>query len=408
MSCAGAGPVAIGLSSPPAGFLRMGWEGEADVPFRPGDDFPFEDRGVAAIACGAFIHRWPDAAKLGLLLECRRTLGPGGRLRFDASCPLDDDLARLAVLAGLEPAADGFAKPDRRVTGDPPVSIAIPAYNPRFFGLCLDSAIAQTYRNIEIVVCDDSPGPEIESMVRERSRSSAIRYERNAARLGPRGNFIRCLERCRGEFVKFLCDDDVLEPRCVAALVDAFASAPDVALATSRRRRIDAQGRELADQPATVPIVPRDAIIAGRTLANAMIVAGLNIVGEPSTVLFRRADLASPDYFGFDAVPGHGIIDMATWAALLLKGDGVYLREALSAFRIHPAQRQHDPAKARRNIRSIRDLQSAWLGLGLHERLRPDMVQAKAFPPAESDFREQLLLGFAARAVAPRAARPEP
>ncbi len=121
-----------------------------------------------------------------------------------------------------------------------------------------------------------------------------------------------------------------------------------------------------------------------------MIMAGLNIVGEPSTVLFRRADLAdrAAQYFGFDDVAGHGIIDMVTWAALLLKGDGVYLREALSAFRIHPAQRQHDPAKARRNMQSIRDLQSAWLGLGLHQGLRPDLVWAKAFPPADSDWRE--------------------
>jgi hypothetical protein len=137
-----------------------------------------------------------------------------------------------------------------------------------------------------------------------------------------------------------------------------------------------------------------------------MIMAGLNIVGEPSTVLFRRADLDDrPESFGFDGVPGHGIIDMATWAALLLKGDAVYMREALSSFRIHPAQRQHDPAKARRNVQSIRELQSAWLELELHEGLQPDVVLAKPFPPESADWRWQPLTGYAARAATPECKR---
>ena len=58
-------------------------------------------------------------------------------------------------------------------------------------------------------------------------------------------------ENARGEFVKFLCDDDLLAPPCVATLLDVFRRAPDVTLATSYRRRIDEHGRRLADQPAT-------------------------------------------------------------------------------------------------------------------------------------------------------------
>ena len=400
-----AGSIAIGVLSPARGFVRMGWEGEPDIPFRPGEDFPFEDRAVTRIECGAFIHALSRATKLRLLLECRRTLQPGGRLRIAPAEARGEDLAQLAALAGFAHDETEFAKPDRRIAGEPSVSIAIPAWSARFFPDCLDSALAQTYRNLEVVICDDSAGPEIESIVRERVHDHPIRYERNATRLGPRGNFTRCLERAQGEFVKLLCDDDLLAPSCVASLVDAFRRAPDVALATSRRRRIDAQGRELADQPATTPILHGDALIVGRTLGNAMIMAGLNIVGEPSTVLFRRADLDDrPEHFGFDGVAGHGIIDMATWAALLLKGDAVYVREALSSFRIHPAQRQHDPAKARRNVQSIRELQSAWLGLGLHEGLRPDVVLAKPFPPGIEDWRWQPLTGYAARA-APKATR---
>ena len=393
-------PVGIAIDSEVGlpGALIVRAQGETVATLRPGQGLPFADSTIDAIHCGPLADGFSGPAQLKLLLECRRSLVPRGTLAVDGARCYQLSAAS-AALAGFEARHGCFVKPDRCVRGEPLVSIAIPAYNARFFGACLESALAQTYRNIEVVVCDDSPGQEIETLVRERAHGAAVRYERNVARLGPRGNFIRCLERSEGEFVKLLCDDDALAPQCVARQVDAFRQAPDIALATSRRRRIDAAGRALPDQPATVPIVGGDNLIEGRTLANAMVMAGLNSVGEPSTVLFRRADLAPPGYFGFAGAEGHGIIDMATWTALLLKGDAVYLRDALSSFRIHAGQRQHDPAKARRNIQSIRELQAAWLGFALHEGLEPDRLRVKPFPPHGAAWREAPLLGFAARAI---------
>jgi glycosyltransferase involved in cell wall biosynthesis len=396
-----------GVGESPPDYLSMGWQAGADVPFHPGEEFPFDDRAVGVIAFGDFVHDLARAAKLHFLLECRRTLRPGGQISVGRGAvdAANRDLRQLAALAGLEPSPGGFTKRDRQLHNDPLVSILVPAYNARFFEACLDSALAQTYSEIEIVICDDSPGPEIEALVRARASHFPICYERNPTRLRPRGNFTRCFERARGEFVKFLCDDDLLAPHCVASLLDAFRRAPDITLATSRRRRIDESGRALRDQPATMPIVDEDTVIAGATLANAMIMVGLNTVGEPSTALFRKADLLdqTPEYFRFDGVAGHGIIDMVTWAALLLKGDAVYRQEAISFFRIHPGQRQHDPAKAQRNVDSIRELQAQWLDLKLHQRLQPDMLWTKPFPPPHGiDWHVQPVLGYAARPIAAR------
>ena len=394
--------VAIGRESRAPGMLRMGWHADADVPFRPGDEFPFEDRTLASIDCGGFVTKLESAQKLHFLLECRRSLRPHGELRITVAAASDAarDLARLAERVGLDAenpdSAPGVApslrvtKPDRMLRGDPLVSILIPAYNEPFFGACFDSALAQTYERIEIVVCDDSPGTGIEAIARTRASRFPVRYERNAARRGPRGNFKRCFELARGEFVKFLCDDDLLAPTCVAALVAAFRNAPDITLATSARQRIDADGRLLEDQPATNPVAAEDSVIAGHVLANAMIVTGLNMVGEPSTALFRKTDLLgqAPEYFRFGDEAGHGFIDLVTWATLLLRGDAVYLRERLSSFRIHPGQRQRDPAKVKRNFASARSLQAAWLDLGLHARLRPDVLLMKPYPPAgEGEWR---------------------
>ncbi len=383
---------------PPPGYLRLGWGPDAGIAFCPSDGFAWADREVDVLVGGRDVNELPPPTLVRFLHECRRVLRPQGVLRVLVPTEVDDsELRRGAALVGLEetaapvawiPAGEpgsrprDFTKRERRAGGEPSVSILIPAYSPRFFGACLDSALAQTYANVEIVVCDDSPDDAIERLVRARAGPRAVRYLRNPERLGVRANYRKCFEVAEGEFVKFLCDDDLLAPACVAKLVEAFRAAPDVTLATSHRQRIDANGQRLPEQPATVPIVDADALIAGWTLANAMLMAGLNVVGEPTTALFRKAELLgqAPGYFRFNGTEGHGIIDMVTWAALLLRGDAVYLRESLSSFRIHPGQRQHDPAKARRNVESIRELQYAWLALGLFERIDRAELLAQPYP----------------------------
>jgi len=428
--------LAVGLAGrADARLLSVGWDDDADVPLASGEDLPFEDGAAATLQADGSTADLALGPLVHLLLECRRVLCPGGLLRVG---PARDHAAasRLheqAALVGLEPgpapehggaADDGttahgttassgrgsvrrsgdlrastFTKRDRRVVGMPLVSIAIPAYNPRYFPIALDSALAQTYRNVEIVVCDDSADGAVEAAVAARTSDVPIRYLRNPGRLRPRGNFTRCLEESRGEFLKFLCDDDVLAPTCVERLLGAFRAAPDVSLATSRRALIDSNGRALAPLPATWPIVTEDTLIVGTTLANAVLMAGLNTIGEPSTALFRRADLANgaPDYFAFRGCAGHGIIDLVMWAGLLMKGNAVYLHDAQSGFRFHAGQRQHDPARRERNVASIRELQAAWLALGIHERQSPDELLAKRFPPDGDDWQPRPVHGLSVR-----------
>ncbi len=213
-------------------------------------------------------------------------------------------------------------KPDRRAADHPSVSLAIPAYSPQFFEQSLASAIAQTYANLEIIVCDDSADDAIEAITRRLAPARNVIFERNAVRLKGRGNYAKCFAMAGGEYIKYLNDDDVLQPDCVARLVDAFRLAPDIVLSTSYRQRIDERGHPLPDQPATRPLVGRDMTINGATLANVMLMAGLNVVGEPTSTLFRKADLqhAMPDDFRFDSPDCMGVIDMAMWFPLLLQG----------------------------------------------------------------------------------------
>lgn len=223
----------------------------------------------------------------------------------------------------------------------PLVSILIPAYNERFFPQALESALAQTYPHIEIVVCDDCPGRAIEQAV-ERAASSRVRYIRNPARRGFGANFTQCFALARGEFIKFLNDDDRLRPRCVETLARVLASNPAVMLATSRRCVIDQDGRECADIAPTEPVSHVSALMLGRELGDFVLVNSLNLIGEPSTAMFRRAQLAIENdvLFRWGGHDYHCLADLSLWLRLLATGLAYYDAGALSEFRVHDGQEQ--------------------------------------------------------------------
>jgi hypothetical protein len=362
---------------------------------------PFNDRSLNTLILDRCLEETPPLDRYFLLHEARRILEPGGVLEFTG--PLGEQVAQLRQMAselGLDPVEPrhaelgsvstlSFRKPNRTVHGLPLVSITIPAYSARFFEQALASAVEQGYPNLQIIVCDDSEGTEIEQITRRMDPARRIRYERNTTRLRGRGNYAKCFELAQGEFIKYLNDDDVLMPDCVERMVEAFRSVPDCTLATSYRPRIDEAGARIPDQPATRPLAAEDMIITGASLANVMILAGLNIVGEPTTTLFRKADLqrAIPGSFQFSSERNIGMIDMALWSALLLQGDTVYFADGLSLFRIHGGQQQQQPHNRGAAIANIRHLQSEWLGKGIHARLQWDAFISRPLANASGPWR---------------------
>ncbi|AMO35704.1 glycosyltransferase [Thauera humireducens] len=304
----------------------------------------------------------------------RRMLRPGGTLRVEA---VDDetraqlvDRARYAGFVDAAPRSGALTlrTPDHRLgAGEVPlVTVAIPAFKPAHFSACLESALAQTYPRLHILVCDDSGGDLLRRIADCHRADDRIEWVTNPVNIGGRANFIQCLERARGDFIKFLCDDDLLEPDCVEHMVAAFRRAPEAALVFSRRQRIDGDGAPLPDDHHTEALAEHDCVFRGEALAGAVIALQSNFIGEPTTVMFRRTDLAwiRPHYASFD---GHDDIrvvgDIATWHNLLSQGEAVYLTRPLSRFRIHPGQNQARPeireliaeswAKVERGSRSL-------------------------------------------------------
>jgi len=223
----------------------------------------------------------------------------------------------------------------------PRVSILIPAYNERFFGDAFESAIAQEHDSFEVVVCDDSPGRSIANHV-EAVHDERVRYVKNDSRLGFEGNFTKCLSEARGELVKFLNDDDRLRPQCIARLAEAFDRDAAVKLATSRRQVIDEMGESRPDMAPTTPISHANCTIEGAELGNLVLVNSLNLIGEPSTVMFRRADVSVEPggIFTWAGKSYRCLADLSLWLRLLSRGRAYYHASTLSEYRVHREQEQ--------------------------------------------------------------------
>jgi glycosyltransferase involved in cell wall biosynthesis/tetratricopeptide (TPR) repeat protein len=237
-----------------------------------------------------------------------------------------------------------FIKHAEDVPDNPLVSIVIPAFRADFFAACLQSAIGQTYGNLEILVFDDSPGDGIERIARENAKKDPrISYHRNRPPLGEPDNLTQAIHRSQGYFVKPLYDDDVLYPDAVEMLLDAFKAAPGTRLATGRRHPVDIAGKRLPDEILGAALAPASCCMAGAEVIGKILTTGANSVGEPTCMMFRRRDALAIPEANVMSLFGRlcfGAGDVALAMHLLSRGDLSYLAEPIAQFRIHPGQSQ--------------------------------------------------------------------
>ena len=107
----------------------------------------------------------------------------------------------------------------------PLVSIMIPTYNrPVYFEQTLKSVLAQTYQNLDIVVCDNSTNETTAELMQPYLGDPRIRYIRNREAKSKAENFASFESLVRGEYLQWLMDDDMLAPEKIAKMVAVFQS----------------------------------------------------------------------------------------------------------------------------------------------------------------------------------------
>jgi glycosyltransferase involved in cell wall biosynthesis len=134
----------------------------------------------------------------------------------------------------------------------PRVTVVIPTWNrAALVGEAIDSVLRQTYRDFEIVVCDD--GSTDDTPARVAAFGPPVRYLRHAhtGRCAPPRN--RGIEAAKGELVAFLDDDDLWEPQKLARQIELIDGEGLDLVYTNRRFQFsDGSPSVLAVTPAPV------------------------------------------------------------------------------------------------------------------------------------------------------------
>lgn len=104
------------------------------------------------------------------------------------------------------------------------VSIIIPVYNNgRYIEQCINSVLAQTSSDFEIILIDDCSTDDSHDIIRRYALThSNISLLRNITNLGPGASRNRGIQMARGKFLAFLDSDDLWEPTKLARQLDLF------------------------------------------------------------------------------------------------------------------------------------------------------------------------------------------
>ena len=210
----------------------------------------------------------------------------------------------------------------------PKVSILIPTFNySHFIGEAIQSALNQTYTDFEIIIVDDGSTDNTDEVVAKYLNDTRITYYKNPVNLGLVENFNKCLSYAKGEYIKFLLADDKFEPSLLEKFVPIMEKYPNVSLVTSNRDMFGTKVKK-RNLPFTGLQEGKKVIFESLREKNG------NWIGEPTTVMFRRADLRvgnfNPAYYC--------LVDWEMWLRLLCIGDCFIIPETLSYFRVHSSQ----------------------------------------------------------------------
>lgn len=168
------------------------------------------------------------------------------------------------------------------IDAPPLVSICIPTYNrARMAGKAIDSALAQTYQNIEVVVVDNASSDDIESLI-AAYHDPRLKFYKNGKNLGLFGNFNRCIELAQGTYVHILHSDDFIDRNFTKTCVSFLEEHPDVAMTFTSTVIVDEMGNTLQlDQS-------RKSMIYPAPEGFRKILTTRNVVSCPTVVMRRK------------------------------------------------------------------------------------------------------------------------
>lgn len=232
----------------------------------------------------------------------------------------------------------------------PLVSICIPTYNgSKFIAEAMESAINQTYSNLEIIVSDDTSNDDTIKIIeafKQKTNIPIFIHQHQPNGIG--ANWNHCIKKANGKYIKFLFQDDVLMPTCVNEMVNVLENDASIGLVASMRtfiveasyineeteKWIKAYGN--LQEALQLPLKNGMRILDKNLFKSDLFLKSpLNKVGEPPTTMFRKDLIKNIGYYREDLKQ---ILDYEFYYRLLKKYKIAILEKELVKFRLHQQQ----------------------------------------------------------------------
>lgn len=144
------------------------------------------------------------------------------------------------------------------------VTIGIPTYNraDSFLKNALESALAQQYENLEIVVSDNCSTDHTQELIRDMD-DGRIRYFRQKENIPANDNFNFCLQQATKDYFLLLHDDDLIDADFVETCIAAANGNPDIGVILTGTRMIDGRGHTVIENRNKVAGLSLDDFLLG-------------------------------------------------------------------------------------------------------------------------------------------------
>jgi glycosyltransferase involved in cell wall biosynthesis len=219
-----------------------------------------------------------------------------------------------------------------RSLAEPMITIGIPTYNRvSLLKGCVESALAQSYPNVEVVVSDNASTDDTLAFLQSIGHPR-LRVLTNPTNVGAIANFDKCIREARGEYLVIACDDNVLDPAFLEKCVRLVRLEPGIpiVLAAYDVLVVDEFGQnERRVIPAKISRKLSTGVWDGTEIAREYLNGRISAQLLSSIV---RTDILRRNG-GFSKHPCAG--DEGTWIPLLLEGRVGLVNERCATYMVH-------------------------------------------------------------------------
>jgi|SRR5690606_12862244 len=228
------------------------------------------------------------------------------------------------------------------------VSICIPTFNgEQFIADAIESALSQTYQNIEIIVSDDCSFDDTLKIIESYKSKTSIPiliFKHTPKGIG--ANWNNCIKHSNGEHIKFLFQDDVLKPSCIEEMVKVINSDDKISLVACKREfiisnysnaQINLWIENFKDLQSDLILSKPNLYLLDKTFLKSemFLRSPLNKVGEPTATLFRTSIVNKVGFFNEKLKQD---LDFEFYYRILKHHQIAIINKPLVNFRIHPNQ----------------------------------------------------------------------